>query len=98
MPETCETCRYWIKGSVHRECRRHAPRMDDETTVALWPVTAAQDGCGEHEPIPLGKGHKVESVRFEEPKGVEFIWSELKRASYQTKGNSVTIPHKGKVS
>lgn len=50
-PRICETCRFWAAtpGTTPGQCRRHAPRVADVDLEALccWPVTDADDWCGE---------------------------------------------------
>ncbi len=61
MPElVCETCRFWNPlapdlGEDQGECRRHAPRPTTTTEPFLfaWPLTYAEDFCGEWAPLPL---------------------------------------------
>lgn len=52
MTDTCETCRFWA-GTTHgnqlrADCRAHPPAF---TTVrnTVWPMTQADDWCGEHQ-------------------------------------------------
>jgi hypothetical protein len=53
----CATCRFWRPdlGEQTGECLRHAPRPalgfaqeEEHTRLAYWPVTAANDLCGEY--------------------------------------------------
>ena len=46
--ETCETCRFWRAASS--ECRRRAPAVPAPGAGA-WPVTAANEWCGEWAPF-----------------------------------------------
>lgn len=60
MTPTCLNCRYWSGQREKGECRRFAPRatigqLDPDVRysnpeMAGWPVTRADDGCGEFVP------------------------------------------------
>jgi hypothetical protein len=49
----CAICAYWQpleESSFQGQCRRHAPRPEVSDSVhmlAAWPVTNAQDWCGD---------------------------------------------------
>jgi len=59
----CDTCRFWTRdygrltSESDAECRRHAPApmlypnttLDVAFPVAAWPITEADDWCGEHQ-------------------------------------------------
>lgn len=56
----CDTCRFWnVTHHPQGECRRYAPQPKIQAGVdapiglwlwAHWPLTLADDGCGEHAP------------------------------------------------
>ncbi|MCX8004046.1 MAG: hypothetical protein N2688_03670 [Burkholderiaceae bacterium] len=62
----CETCRFWTRdygrltSETDAECRRHAPTPacydasgDAFPSLnAAWPITEADDWCGDHRPMP----------------------------------------------
>ena len=49
----CAICKYWLpleENGFQGQCRCHAPRpevTDSVHVLAVWPVTNAQDWCGE---------------------------------------------------
>jgi len=60
MGMMCEDCRFWDDGGSgaagwklgHGMCRRNAPAVTRQwNTGVLWPLTKADDWCGEFEPI-----------------------------------------------
>jgi hypothetical protein len=42
----CETCVFFQAATT--QCRRHAPKAEGDSTVAVWPTVAAADWCGEY--------------------------------------------------
>lgn len=53
---TCDACRYWQETDGKAEpavgeCRRYAPPPGDGLT-AMWPMTDADDWCGEYAERP----------------------------------------------
>jgi hypothetical protein len=56
MNRSCLTCLWWkgVQGEKG-ECRAHAPdpRGDPSMFYARWPLTLAEDFCGEHQPPPV---------------------------------------------
>ena len=52
----CAICRFWEPledNGFQGQCRRHAPEpqvTDSVHVLAVWPVTNAQDWCGEFVP------------------------------------------------
>ncbi|HWL68280.1 MAG TPA: hypothetical protein VNS22_07820 [Geminicoccus sp.] len=56
---TCNSCRFWHKPET--QCRRNAPLPvnSSQGKQTLWPVTAAQDWCGEYQPKTAGEPERV---------------------------------------
>lgn len=57
----CRICRYWANpqtcdlldtpdADMLSECRRHAPRLCGNQDKRPWPLTRAEDWCGDFEP------------------------------------------------
>lgn len=58
----CSACRFWRRHTeTHGACHRRAPTPLvivagwEAAHVALWPTTAAVDGCGDWTPVPLAQ-------------------------------------------
>jgi hypothetical protein len=49
----CSNCYSWEELEDHQRgrCRRHAPTPSLSGLEALWPITRADDWCGQFEPI-----------------------------------------------
>ena len=46
----CETCRFWVREKRNGQCKRHAPKPENEIFLIVhvqWPSTAQTDWCGE---------------------------------------------------
>ncbi|WP_375455729.1 hypothetical protein [uncultured Methylobacterium sp.] len=44
----CTNCRFYAAANSEAgECRRFAPDHGDDTRLAIWPLLAAGDWCGE---------------------------------------------------
>lgn len=59
LTRACDICRFWYRAN--RECRRYPPQhvvephFDGSDTSTQFPVTEADDWCGEFQPgAPLG--------------------------------------------
>ncbi len=50
--ETCAVCRWWLSGLCRRFPPTVTPESDLEYRCSEWPVTAADDWCGEFKPQP----------------------------------------------
>ncbi len=64
MDKTCETCRFGVnmnaagRGEGYVVCRRYPPiplpnrvgEIVGDAAVGIWPMTDAEDRCGEHQP------------------------------------------------
>ena len=50
MIDRCEFCKFWRRSSDSQtgDCRHNEPAMDD-TGGSRWPVTSADDWCGQFE-------------------------------------------------
>jgi hypothetical protein len=52
LPEFgCHNCRFWRKDDDGGTCRRDPPTVVYDTedgAFSIWPMTAAEDWCGEH--------------------------------------------------
>ena len=55
----CENCQFWSGTTIKQfrprgKCLRHAPRPDqsEKTSIwtTVWPITYAENWCGEHKP------------------------------------------------
>ena len=69
MSETCETCRFWVKGKRYDgECRIRAK----PSTERDWPKTLKIDWCGEHEPKQAPKPNIMTRGDRPQPSGGEF--------------------------
>lgn len=52
MSETCASCRFWDRedpDDADGACRRHAPTRGKGSAAGIWPITAYDDWCGEHQ-------------------------------------------------
>lgn len=60
-PVRCASCRFWAAyNATGGVCRRYAPGpAESADTVAHWPETFADEGCGEGMPGASGVGQQV---------------------------------------
>jgi hypothetical protein len=46
--KACQVCRFWQQTSgTDGHCRRRSPRASRDGNYARWPITKADDWCGE---------------------------------------------------
>lgn len=69
MTAHCDTCRFWFPESGEGPfpttpgcCRRRAPVVS-VAGVSVWPVTYAEDGCGDYAKKPTKASPEVEPIR-----------------------------------
>lgn len=77
MPRTerCETCKWWDDEPDNErdgKCRRHTPTIEPyileqdqfEYPWGTWPMTYADDWCGEWQPAPMTTEYCNEQAAF----------------------------------
>lgn len=53
MGETCATCRFWVQWNTtisEGRCKAKTPIPSPDDSSAWWPISQADDWCGEHQP------------------------------------------------